>query len=260
MGVFLNKFNANSCCLCGDYMHKPTGEHKIKASEIVKEFGNVELRIGTFGDEANSMRIAQSKNSKHFKFESAICEACNTSRTQNADREIESFFELARNELASDSDPNLVFNIEKYSIGSAAYLNIFRYFAKLLCCHMAEIGAPQIRRLSNFAIGKIDTNCVWLNLQEDQNYRSYKEKLAGIQYAAHGGLVVYGDKITGQANAFHSSLTIGPLQCVFHTRINWFEKMELKIFHSRFNKWCKAKVELAIEESLTNEQKNEVGL
>lgn len=241
-------------------MHKPTGEHKIKASEIVKEFGNAELRIGTFGDETNSMRIAQSKNSKHFKFGTPICEACNTSRTQNADREIESFIELVKGELASGRDPKLVFNHETYSVGSTAYLNIFRYFAKLLCCHMAEVGAPQIKHLSNFAIGKTETNCVWLNLLEDQNYLSFKEKLADSPYAGHGGLVVYGDKITGQANSFHSSLTIGPLQFVFYTHMNWFEKMELKIFHSRFNKWCKTKVKLAIEESLTNEQKNEVEL
>jgi hypothetical protein len=39
--------------------------------------------------------------------------------------------------------PELAFNSPQYEIGSERYLNVFRYFAKIFCCHVAESFGPR---------------------------------------------------------------------------------------------------------------------
>lgn len=146
MGLFFREYDPKTCCLCGD-SNKLTSEHKIKASELRKEFGQAKLTVGDSDDTTKRMKNAQSVNSKHLKFAARICEACNSARTQAADREFEEFNGLARARLLNGEDPASVFGLERYRKDTVEYLNVFRYFAKLLCCHMAEVSAPSSRRL-----------------------------------------------------------------------------------------------------------------
>jgi len=259
LGIFFQDFGSQYCCLCGD-SKKLTHEHKIKASSLRNEFGKAELCVGTIGDNNARLKFAQSVKSKHLKFNVRICEACNTSRTQQADREFDNFNQIARDYISKDQDPAKVFKLPQYQKHTEAYLNVFRYFAKILCCQIAEVEAPRPKRLSNFAIGNTATNYVWLAVQRDWTYGQIKEHLGEHQYAAHGGLIVYGSKTSGNANAFHSSLTVGPIQYVFYMRLAWVEKLELKILYPNFSKWCREQVENARQSPLSTEEKLTLGL
>ncbi|PZO15373.1 MAG: hypothetical protein DCF25_13640 [Leptolyngbya foveolarum] len=71
MGLFFRSFNARTCCLCGG-QNKLTGEHKIKAAALKKEFGNQKLVIFNADDSVSQGIIAQSIKSKHLKFQASI--------------------------------------------------------------------------------------------------------------------------------------------------------------------------------------------
>jgi hypothetical protein len=244
--MFLQRFSNNSCCLCGS-TERLTGEHKIKASALRKEFGREPLVIVVMDSTEERMKSAQSTNSKHLKFSISICETCNTSRTQQADREFDRFHQLALEKFKAGKDPLSIFELERYSRNSEPYLNVFRYFAKLLSCHLAEVNAPIPILLARFAIGVVQNNCIWLEVKNDPTYL-HVITLTGEQcYAAHGGLVVYSDKETGDPNAFHSTLTVGPLQYIFHIRLNELEKNEIKAVYPDFYQWCVSKADEARE-------------
>lgn len=242
--MYFQQFPVTKCCLCGN-SENLTGEHKIKAAALRKEFGKDPLMVGVSGEPNRAMKSAQSANSKHLKFKVRICETCNTSRTQQADREFDRFHGLVAEQVKNNKDPLSVFSSELYLKETEAYLNIFRYFAKLLCCHIAEIAGPIPNTLSEFAIGENSLNRIWLEIKADPFF-SHASSTFGIdQYAAHGGLIVYGDKNTKEPNAYHSTLTLGPVMYVFHIRLETFEKAELQKRYPDFLAWCKAKVEQA---------------
>lgn len=240
----LQKFPSNCCCLCGSSV-RLTAEHKIKASALRKVFGKESLMVGTFGITTGKMKSAQSSNSKHLKFNILICETCNTSRTQQADREFDNFHNLAVEELKINKNPELAFNNPRYIKASACYLNLFRYFAKLLSCHIAAVDAPIPATLAKFAIGESNINRIWLQIKTDQNYTSLASCVGEYQYAAHGGLIVYGDKDTSEPKAFGSTITIGPIQYVFYTDISLLEKAEIRESWPEFLELCITKIEEA---------------
>lgn len=259
LGLFFHRFDVQECCLCGE-SSKFTGEHKVKASALRDEFGKKELYVAKIGDATSRPKFAQSTQSKHLKFDVPICEACNTSRTQPADREFDDFNQAARDLLRKGEDPAKVFENPRYHKDTKAYLNVFRYFSKILCCQMGEVKAPRLRRLSKFAVGETDANCVWLAVRKDWTYDRMRGHISDLQYAAHGGLIIYGDKASGDANAFHSTLTIGPIQYVFFIRLALIEKLELKILFPDFTKWCQLQVEKAKQFPLTLEERMRHGL
>jgi len=239
--MFLQRFPITCCCLCGAD-EKLTGEHKVKASALRNEFGKEALVVGVSGSENKKLKSAQSESSKHLKFKALICEACNTSRTQQADREFDHFHNLAMEKFESNEDPLSIFETERYSVDSEAYLNIFRYFAKLLCCHIAEVNGPMPTTLAKFAIGDNSLNRIWLEVKSDPTYKFATTQIGEYQYAAHGGLIVYGDKDTSEANGFHSTVTVGPLQYIFHIYLESFEKVEICNQYPDFLEWCASKV------------------
>lgn len=259
MGLFFQNHNVQQCCLCGD-SQKLTGEHKIKASALNDEFGKAVLYVGKHNHSAKCMKLAQSTQSKHLKFSVRLCEACNTARTQPADREFDNYNKLAREKLNLGMNPMQIFDDNQYSAGSDVYLNLFRYFAKLLCCHMAEVDAPIPKRLSNFAISRSNANCIWLSVKKDWTYEQFSAHLGEHQFASHGGLIVYGHKLSGNPSAFHSTLTIGPLQYVFFMRLVQAEKTELELLYPDFLEWCRSQVEQAKQFPLTEEEKKSLGL
>ena len=257
--MFLQRYPITRCCLCGS-SEKLTGEHKIKASALRKEFGNDSLMVGVSGSTEGKMKSAQSANSKHLKFGVSICEACNTSRTQQADREFDRFHELAMGKVESKEDPLSIFEMERYSSGPESYLNVFRYFAKLLCCHIAQVNGPIPTTLAEFAIAENSLNRIWLEVKSDPTYAYMVTHLGEHQYAAHGGLVVYADKETHEANAFHSTITVGPLQYVFHIRLESFEKAEISDQYPDFREWCNSRVAEAIESPIPDNALVQLGL
>lgn len=241
MGLFFADYRADGCCLCGSTSDL-TGEHKIKASALRAEFGAAQMAIGRSPDPRGPMRFAQGPKSKALHFEARICGPCNSARTQAADLEFDRFHQAVRAALDKNQDPAGIFDDPRYEIGSEPYLNVFRYFAKLLCCHLAESGGPRPLPLALFAIGTISVNGVSLSIDRDWTYERVSEEFGPMQYAAHGGLVVYGHKVLGHATGFHSTLTLGPLQYVFFCELLWPAQLELVLQHRTFSDFCQSQI------------------
>jgi len=259
MGILFRPNAPETCCLCGA-AEDLSGEHKIKASAIRAEFGTDKMVIGRFGETFENVRSVQGPKSKNLHFEAKICRKCNSERTQAADREFDRFHALVRAKLEGGEDPSSVFELEQYAEGSPAYLNVFRYFAKLLCCHIGDVQGPRPVRLARFAISELDANCVWLSIDRDVVYQEFSQVHGEHQYAAHGGLAVYGHKKTGGATGFHSTLTIGPVRYVYFMRFGWAEQLELRVLHPKFHEWVKTKTVDAVAQPLSEEEKRRLGL
>lgn len=257
MGVFFKPNSISECCLCGATANL-TGEHKVKASALREEFGSDQMTIGTIGV-PGELRFAQGPKSKEFHFKSRICGDCNSKSTQPADLEFERFHREARALFDKGEESMRVFQLARYAPDTPAYFNVFRYFAKLLCCHMAEVGAPRRLLMTRFACGKSDVNCIWLSVDEDTTFKQVVP-YGLTQYAAHGGLAVYGDKRSGGAKGFHSTLTIGPIRYVFFSRLNVLEQWALMLAHQKFHKWCAERVEAAKLDPMPHADQVSLGL
>jgi hypothetical protein len=258
MGIFFQKYCVPLCCLCG----KPgllTGEHKIKAAMLKQEFGKQHLSIHRIDGLEDRARTAQSIKSKHLKFESKICQSCNGARTQMPDREFDRFSTLALQRLRLKMDSASPLSDNAYRVGSSSYLNLFRYFAKILCCHLAEIDAPIPRRISQFAIGKIQCNYVFLDIRRDWTYKQAADELGEFKYAAHGGLFMSGNRMTNAPEAFHSTITIGPLQYVFSVYLAPIEVLELRCAYREFYDLCCSYTEFFKQAPLSEEHQRSLG-
>ena len=233
---------ASSCCLCGS-RRELTGEHKVKASAISQEFGRSQMVVGRFDGEESNMRYVQGPKSRALHFKARLCKPCNGDRTQAADQAFDQLNSICRTRLENGESIENVMN-EVGSGGDENYLSTFRYFAKLLCCHLAEVGGPRPVHMSRFAVGDVNENCVWLNVRRNPIYSVLSDELrqAGyprkLPYAAHGGLVIYTDKRTGKPTGFHSSLTFGEVQYIFWSRLTPIEKLTLRLTHSDFVRRC----------------------
>ena len=226
--TWFKPFAANSmdaCCLCGA-ANDLTGEHKIKASLLKEEFGSAQMVIGNFDASSDKLKQVQSPRSKALHFKARMCSRCNNDRSQKADEEFVRFHKYASELLQKSENLKNVFENTRYTAGSEPYLNVFRYLAKILCCQMADAGAPRPLHMAKFAIGQKKRNCIWLNIDQDFLFKQLAER-GVVQYAAHGGLVVYGDKATGGPNAFHSTITVGSIRYIFYSRLTKWERYRI---------------------------------
>lgn len=236
----------DQCCLCGS-REDLTGEHKLKASTIRSLFSGEPMMIGSFA-EGSRPRRAQSSKSKAFHFESKVCGHCNSTRTQAADVEFARFDEAARALLAQGADPGSAFDDPRYAVGSAAYLNVFRYLAKVLACQIAEVGGPRIAALVDFAIERSDANPVSVRIGPDGRFQFWFEHTGDPEFAGHGGLGATFSKRTGLTNGFMSSLTHGPLRYEFWIGFNWMVGLLLRLQHPAFHqRLAKARLEALTE-------------
>lgn len=228
----------DACFLCGS-TERLSGEHKIKASLLKREFQGEKMLIGRFEE---GFKSAQGPKSKAMHFKSRMCEECNGTRTQSADREFDRFHDLVADCFASNRPISSIFDLERYSVGRPAYLNVFRYFAKLLCCQIVDAGGPSPLEVANFAIGEMHHNCIGLSIGLDAYYQEVSAEFGKLKHAAHGGLIVYGDTDEHRLTAFHSTLTIGSIQYVFHARFHREIAIELEKIAPEFYAQCMAAV------------------
>lgn len=160
-------------------------------------------------------RYPQGPNSKMFHFNAPLCKLCNNSRTQPADIEFDRFHSELSSLVACGKESGSIFEAPHYQKNTPAYLNIFRYFAKLLCCHIAESEGPRFLNVCMFAIGQSDDNYIDLKIQKDPMYEAVVEHFDCNQFLSHGGLGVVRDENTGLLNEFRTALTIGEIKyCV----------------------------------------------
>jgi hypothetical protein len=222
-----------------------TREHKFKASGLRKQYGETTYYVSAGGVSAKRYKIAQSSNSNALKFGPSICNRCNSHTTQKADMAFDDFQakveELARNGDAVEQ----IWNSSEFKIDSRSYLDLFRYFAKLLGCHLVEAGYPVPRHLSRFARGATSRNCIWLNVHETELQSSQE---GAVRQATHGGLVVLTRKPNFRLTAVCSSITFGKFNYSFHYRWTWPELMEIKLRFPQFYAECQRLGKLASEQ------------
>lgn len=140
------------------------------------------------------------------------------------------------------------------------YLDVFRYFAKLMCCHLAEMGAPFFRAIADFAIGTTHDNFVLLAVDRDVAYRRLKDALSSTHYAAHGGLVLMGHEVTHAPTSFYSTLTIGPVRYRYQIQLNDTGQLLLRLENHEFYAWCERHVRASLESPMSDDDRDLLGL
>jgi hypothetical protein len=258
MGRFFEAYEADRCCLCGS-AKRLTGEHKVKASALAAIFGKDAMFIGTF-DGTSAPRLAQGPKSRTFHFSAPLCASCNGARTQGADREFDRFHAHVAALLTQGEDPASVFSMSQYAIGSDSYLNVFRYFAKLLCCQVADSRGPRALAVSEFAIGRANRNPVFLYIDADPTYALQSTVLGTTHFAAHGGLVVPVNRKTRLATSFHSTLSLGAVRYTFWIRYGSMVGIALRLFHRDFWRKCDAAYREALKKPLSHEERQRLGI
>ncbi|MBF4557181.1 hypothetical protein H7698_13940 [Pseudomonas sp. p50] len=258
MGIFFEPYQADRCCLCGS-SESLTGEHKVKASVLRNIFGKDSMVIGSF-DGTSTPRSAQGPKSQAFHFAARICASCNSTQTQAPDHEFDRFHALVSELLSQGKAPESVFSLPQYDLHSAPYLNVFRYFAKLLCCHVAESGGPRPLAVSEFAVGRADRNTVFLHIDADPTYETFHEQFGEHKYAGHGGLIVPVDSKTQLPASFRSSLTLGAVRYIFWVRFGAMAGIALQVFHRAFFEKCEAAYREALTNPLSDDERRRLGI
>ena len=257
MGFLFEPYRDGHCCLCG--VAAPlTGEHKVKASAIRAMFGSEKMVIGQFGGE-QPYRNAQGPKSKALHHSAGLCADCNGARTQPADREFDRLHKLTLAHHAAGKDPITAFEVPRYAEGGAPYLNVFRYFAKLLCCQMGDVHGPRPVSVSAFATGELDHNRVFLQVDGDPNYRDWSAVSGEHAYAAHGGLAIIMDRKTERPSRIQSYLTLGPIRYRYWMEFARIEVTALACFHKDFWQAARAAMQEYIDNPPTDEQLERMG-
>lgn len=183
MGIEFDKLNDDECLFWGE-VGLLTGEHKIKASLLKSEFGSRKMVITGKG----KPKLLQSPRSKRAHFTSKICSDCNSSGTQTADKAFDQLhlglqqLRLEGRRLTNRNDePN-------FELPPQEKADCFRYFAKMICCFLAEVGGPRSQSLSKFALGLDDTNPIFLRITNDTHYKARLAEMEIRGFAQHGGL------------------------------------------------------------------------
>ncbi|WP_420565745.1 hypothetical protein [Thalassobaculum sp.] len=224
--------NFSECILCGSDKNL-TREHKVKASQIRNTFKQDEMLVASLAS-AQRPKIAQGPQSKNLKFNHSICENCNSNKTQPADQEFDRFHEKCSAALETNTNPSEVFKFPPYN-DNYNYLNVFRFFAKLLCCQIADNGGPRVRDLSSFSIGCSDNNIISLYISKNPIIERY-EKITGHRiYASHGGLMVSTNLETGRIQKLISQLAIESIEYSFW--IELFPAAQIELEH-KFRAFC----------------------
>ncbi len=258
MGIFFQPYS-EGCCLCGS-TDQLSGEHKIKASLLRGVFGASKMTIGREEADGTTFRTAQGPKSKEFHFDAKLCQTCNSERTQSADVEFARFHQRVEELAAAKAQLEDVFQDNRYQIGSQAHLDVCRYFAKLLCCHLGDIKGPRSKVMSDFVGGNSDRNPIKLRVDEDWLYPKMVQATGLDQYAAHGGLTVLGDRKTLQPLRFHSTLTVGSIRYVYSKELCRLERLELRLLFSDFHDWCSQNIRKASLEPISEDERSGLGL
>ena len=246
----------SSCCLCGSNQSL-SGEHKIKAAILRTEFGRQRLVIGRRGE---GYRHVQGPGSKAFHFAAPVCAPCNNARTRPADLAFEEFHAVVRQLTYDGKDPMAALDHPRFSLAGDLGLDVRRYFAKLLCCHLAEVGAPRQEALSEFAIGRSDSNGIQLAMDKDHTWVHSQTEFPGLPFAAHGGLAVFGDRQTFSPSTFYSTLTAGPVRYKYQARLTEEGQAQMAAETPEFFDWCRDRVRAGVAQPVSEETKLVLGL
>lgn len=219
----------------------------------------------SFDDEgAYGGKVAQGLNSKYLKFENPICERCNSFVTQESDRAYDQLIEQLERGGSNSEEFYRIFSDARFCKGTQLqpYIPLYRYFAKLLGCQLADMGAPIPFHLSRFVAKETDRNCIWLGIRRDATYQQHANKLPGqkLRYAAHGGLVVITKKSNFLPARLYTTMTIGPTQFSFFFVLTKFQILEMRLRFPLFIAWCSEVARRSIDDPIPAEQLEKLGL
>lgn len=227
----------SECALCGE-TRPLTGEHKIKSSILKAEFGDQKTVI--FGKTAP--KLLQSPKSKHLHFDRGICQRCNSTATQSADRAFDHLHKKLKDNLALGdqlTDQNGMPNVPN----SAHILDeALRYFAKLLCCFIVEVDGPRSKSISSFALGQSNRNPVFLKIEEDTEYQNKLSVFGSNGFAHHGGLTFRFDRNKLRVKSIHSSLSISGIKYDFWVELNWNLSVELNLRYPELMEFARSTI------------------
>lgn len=218
------RIQRGECVLCGS-TGSLTGEHKIKASLIRAEFKDRKTVMAGMG----KPRLAQSPKSKTYQFKSRICELCNSSRTQVGDRAFDKLHRCLSDLHEKGSELTDQTHKPKCSLDANVQVDYFRYFSKILCCFLAEVGGPRSKTLSAFALGHQNSIPIYLNISKDEEYYSKLISFNSQGFAEHGGLKFLLDDSMQLVQSFASSLSIGGIRYEFWAQLSPLSQMELSM-------------------------------
>ncbi|MBO9131586.1 hypothetical protein J5289_16950 [Rhizobium sp. B230/85] len=259
MGIFVTAYDKEQCWICGS-KDNLTREHKFKASDIRRHYGRQNMYVAREVEDGFQSLHAQGPNSKHLKFGSVICHHCNSTLTQASDRAYDQFAHVVGSESHAEIACLRAYEYLDKIRESEEYLNLFRYFAKLLGCHLADLGAPIPTHLSKFVAREIDRNCIWLGVQPDHGYTDMVSRVGSHgPYVAHGGLIVITKKPKLLPSRFHSTSTVGPIQFVYYYNLTLRELFEMRVRHPSFIKWCAEYANAAIVNPILEEKLKHLG-
>jgi len=233
-GVFFHTPELGECWICGD-RGKPSREHKIKASDLRRHFGTEKLSVFGGGEDSPYIRNAQSAQSTHLKFRRPICERCNTHATQYADRAYDVLIDAVEQSDGSQDGMDAAASALLRNPFTPAASATFRYFGKLLGCHIAEAEAPIPARISAFVLGSNRINCIHLAVRADERYEQLSQLIPEpMNYAAHGGLAIVTQRSDYAVTRFVSTLSVGATKFQFEFHTNPFERLALRLNHARY--------------------------
>ena len=223
MDIEFERLNEGECLLCRA-TESLTGEHKIKASLLKDEFGSRQtILVGK-----DAPKILQSPRSKKAHFAAKICMNCNSSRTQAGDRAFDQLHRGLKESLAKGEELTDSNNHPNCELSPKDSADSFRYFAKVICCFLAEVGGPRSRSLSAFALGLSDKNPIFLHISEDKQYEANLAEMDTKGFAQHGGLKFRFDDEKKWVQSIESSLSVGGISYEFWVQLRWLQKLELK--------------------------------
>lgn len=228
-------FSPNShgrCFLCGSES-RLSGEHKIKRSLLAEYSSGGPLIL--HNPEARRPRLAQSPKSRVFHFKSKLCEVCNTARTQLADRAFEQYH---HDTLAQIAELGSSLQTESQSGFAEPSNDVFRYFAKLMCGFLADVGGPRPNEISEFAIGSAEFNPIFLNIQKIPMQYSEEQ----FTLASHGGLGARFGEDGRYIRSLEGSVTVGIIQYEYWVQLRWRAKIELERDYADFVERARASI------------------
>jgi hypothetical protein len=213
-----------------------TGEHKMKRAALQAEFGDRPAVIGRVGERFNPL---QSMKSKRLHFGAKLCEPCNSTRTQKADRCFERLTEAAKAAIRSGQSPGVVLTEGYFAKSLDDRVAVGQYLAKLICCHLADVARVRWTTLSDYALNQTREMPCEISLGMDPIFADYKQEIGDHPYAAHGGLVAIWSTSAESVAGFQSSLTFGPLRYVFRFNTGLWDRLSLPWNRIDFWRQCR---------------------
>ena len=208
-----------NCWICLN--QKPlTGEHKFKASDLRSEFGREKMSKFVRGTGIKTHEEIQGVKSKKAKFKNSICAECNGSLTQAADKAYSTFVDMLPDSPKSIEDLYAIYDTKQFFNGtSKECIEVYRYFGKLLGCHVVENDLLIPESLRSFVASENDEVCVYLELKFDEFSQEILQLLAekgdAQGFVGHGGLTIPCDRGNHKPQRFLSSYTKGIIKFEF---------------------------------------------